>query len=385
MALMSRAIVQTGTRAIEMREFPVPEIGDEDALLKIEVCGICGSDWAQYQGEYNSFVRYPVVPGHEPVGIIARIGKLASKRWGVKEGDRVVVEPLLPCGFCKYCIQGEYNTCNGYGRLSCYSYIPIDVEPTALWGGYADYMYLDPHSLVHKIDSSLPADLAALYNPLGSGVHWAIHRQGTKLGDTIVILGCGQRGLCSVIAAKEAGCSCIVVTGLRRDEYKMKLALEFGADHVIYADEEDVVEAVKKILPDGADIVLDTTPNSPQSVNHAVDIVAPNGTIGLAGVKGTHRVNNLRTDTIMEKSARILGTKGVPWQANETAIRMIESRRFPLEKLHTHTIPLEQTEYALRLLAGEFPGEEAIHISISPNITEIQKFGLHSSKEMERA
>jgi threonine dehydrogenase-like Zn-dependent dehydrogenase len=364
---MSRAIVQTGTRALEMRDFPLPEIGDDAGLLKIEVCGICGSDWAQYQGEYNSFVRYPVVPGHEPVGIVAKIGRTASKRWRVKEGDRVVVEPLLPCGFCKQCVQGEYNTCTGYGRLSCYAYIPIDVPPTALWGGYADYLYLDPHALVHKMDNSLPADIAALWHPLASGVHWAVHRQGTKLGDTIVILGCGQRGLCSVIAAKEAGASCIIVTGLRRDEFKLKWAKDFGADHAIVADEgEHLVDAIKKILPGGADIVLDTTPNSPESVNHALDIVAPNGTIGLAGLKGTHRVTNLRTDTIMEKSARILGTKGVPWAAHEAAIQMVESGRFPLEKLHTHTIPLEKTEHALKLLAGEIPGEQAFHITIKP-------------------
>jgi threonine dehydrogenase-like Zn-dependent dehydrogenase len=365
MALTSRAIVQTGTRSLEMREFPLPEIGDDDGLLRIEACGICGSDWAQYQGEYG-FLRYPVVPGHEPVGTVARIGKNASRRWGVEEGDRIVVEPLLPCGFCRYCIRGQYDTCTGHGRVSCYAYIPIDVPPTALWGGYADYMYLDPHSVVHRIAASVPADLAALYNPLGSGIHWAVHHPGTTQGDTIVILGCGQRGLCSVIAAREAGASCIVVTGLRRDEYKLKLARELGAGHTIFADEENTVEVVKRILPHGADVVLDTTPGSPQSVNDAVEIVARHGTIGLAGVKGTHRVTDLRIDAIMEKSARILGTKGSPWRATEAAIRMIESGRLPLEKLHTHTIPLEQTEQALRILAGEVPGEQPIHITIEP-------------------
>jgi threonine dehydrogenase-like Zn-dependent dehydrogenase len=361
---MSRAIVQTGVRALEMREFPLPEIGADDGLLKIDACGICGSDWAQYRGEY-SWLRYPVVPGHEPVGTVARIGENARRRWGVDEGDRIVVEPLLPCGFCKYCVRGEYNTCIGYGRVSCYAYIPIDVPP-ALWGAYADYMYLDPHSVVHRVDPAVPVDLAALYNPLASGIHWAVHRPDTTIGDTIVILGCGQRGLCSVLAVKEAGASCIVVTGLRRDEYKLKLAREFGADHTVVADEENTVAAVMRVLPDGADVVLDTTPNSPQSVNDAVDIVARHGTIGLAGVKGTHRVTNLRTDTIMEKSARILGTKGAPWQATEAAIRMIESGRYGLDKLHTHTIPLEETERALQILAGDVPGEEPIHITITP-------------------
>ena len=363
----SRAIVQTGTRKIEMREFPLPEIGEEDALLKLEGCGICGSDSSQYKGETPSgSIRYPVVPGHEPVGIIAEIGAKASKRWGVKEGDRVVVEPLLPCGFCKYCVQGDYNICIGHGRVSVYGYIPIDVAPTALWGGYADYMYLDPRSLVHKIDASLPAEIASLYNPLGAGISWAVHRPGTSLGDTIVILGCGQRGLCSVIAAKEAGAACIVVTGLRRDAAKLALAKEFGADHIIIADEVDPVEAVKKILPGGANVVLDTTPNFPMSVNHAVDMVAPNGTIALAGSHGKNLVPGLKSDIIMLKNATIIGTAGVPWRANEIAVQMIESRRFPLDKLHSHTIPLEQTEYALQLLSGEIAGESAIHIMIKP-------------------
>lgn len=193
------------------------------------------------------------------------------------EGDRIVVEPLLPCGFCKYCIQGEYNTCVGHGRVSC----PIDVPPTALWGAYADYMYLDPHSVVHRIGASVPPDLAALYNALGSGIHWAVHRPGTTLGDTIVILGCGQRGLCSVIAAREAGASCIVVTGLRRDDHRLKLARELGAHHTILADQEDTVEAVLRSLPHGADVVLDTTPGSPRSVNDAVEIVARHGTTAI--------------------------------------------------------------------------------------------------------
>lgn len=364
LASASRAIVQTGVRALEMREFPLPDIGDDAGLLKIDACGICGSDWAQYQGEYT-WLEYPVIPGHEPVGTVAQVGRNASRRWGVEEGDRIVVEPLLPCGFCRYCIQGKYDTCIGYGRVSCYAYIPIGVAP-GLWGAYADYLYLDPHAVVHKIDPAVSVDLAALYNPLASGIHWAVHRQGTTVGDSIVILGPGQRGLCSVIAAREAGASTIIVTGLQQDAHKLQLARELGADHTIVADQVDTVEAVMDLLPDGADVVLDTTPGSPQSVNHALDIVARHGTIGLAGVKGTSTVDNLHTDLIMQKCVRILGTKGAPWRATEAAIRMIESGRYPLEKLHTHTIALEETERALQILAGEVPGEQAIHITITP-------------------
>jgi threonine dehydrogenase-like Zn-dependent dehydrogenase len=227
-------------------------------------------------------------------------------------------------------------------------------------------MYLDAHAVVHKVDRSVPVDLAALYNPLASGIHWGVHHQGTTVGDSIVILGCGQRGLCAVLAAKMAGASTIVVTGLHCDTHKLKLAVELGADHTVVADEVNTVEAVMDLLPQGADVVLDTTPNSPQSVNDALDIVARQGTIGLAGVKGSHPVNNLRTDLIMQKSLRVLGTKGAPWRATEAAIRMIESGRYPLEKLHTHTMSLDETERALQVLAGEVQGEEAIHITIRP-------------------
>lgn len=363
---MSRAIVQTGSRQLEMREFPLPQIGEDDALLKVEGCGICGSDWSQYIGESEGYIRYPIVPGHEPVGIIAEIGSKAAKRWGVKEGDRVVIDPAVPCGYCRNCLHGDYNVCNGKDHIPYLGHVPVGVNDTALWGGYADYMYLDPHSLVHKISSSIPAELASLYNPLGSGISWAVQRPGTSMGDTIVILGCGQRGLCSVIAAKNIGAACIIVTGLKRDAAKLALAKEFGADHVIIADESDVVEDVRKIVPGGADVVLDTTPNYSKSVNHAVAIVRPNGTIGLAGTHGSDLVSGLKSDLIVRNNLKIIGMAAVPFRTTEIAVQLIESRRFPLEKMHTHTIPLEQTEYALQLLAGKVPGEAAIHIMIEP-------------------
>jgi threonine dehydrogenase-like Zn-dependent dehydrogenase len=379
MAKTSRAMVQLGPRQLEMREFPLPEISSDAGLLKIEVCGICGSDWCQYQGEFDRpegekdtaigsrfRVRYPLVPGHEPVGIIEKIGADAARRWKVKEGDRICVEPALPCGFCEYCIQGMYKLCSGKDSFSCYSFMPISTPPTALWGGYADYMYLDPHSVIHKIDSKIPADLAALYNPLGAGIFWAAHHSGLRLGDTIVILGCGQRGLACVIAAKAAGASCIVVTGLEIDQPKLALAREFGADFTIIADKQDPVDEVRKIMPRGADIVLDTTPKATISVNHAIDMVTPGGTVGLAGTKGKARVSDLRSDLIDQKDIRVIGMKGASWRANEAAIRLIESGRLALGKLHTHTVPLEEAERALNLLGGRVPGETAVHITLKP-------------------
>src|SRR5262245_33101132 len=101
----SRVVVQEGTRQLVMREHPIPPIDDDSALLRVEACGICGSDVEQYTGTIP--VRVPVIPGHEPLGIIQKIGERAAKRWGVDVGDRVAVETLIPCGHCRACIAGR--------------------------------------------------------------------------------------------------------------------------------------------------------------------------------------------------------------------------------------------------------------------------------------
>lgn len=363
MARMAQAIVQTGARKLETREYPIPEIGPEDGLLKLEVCGICGSDYEQYEGAIN--LTSPVIPGHEPLGIIEKIGRIAAKRWGVEEGDRVAVEVLLPCGFCKQCLAGSYRLCTGKGRMSAYGYTPVDVPP-ALWGGYAEYMYLDPHTVLHKVSKSVPAEVAVMFNPLGAGIRWAVQMPGTGIGDTVVIIGPGQRGLASVIATREAGVERIIVTGLSRDKRKLELAKEFGATHTIDAEAQDPVEAVKEITRgEGADVVVDVAAYSPQTVVQAIDMVKRAGTVVLAGVKAKP-VSNLASDKIIFKEVRVQGALGVDFKGYAPAIRLIESGRYPLEKMHTHTLPLAKAEYAIKLLAGQIPNEDAIHITLKP-------------------
>ena len=111
----TRAIVQTGPRRLELRELPVPDIDDDSGLLRIEACGICGSDAEQYAGILPA--QWPLIPGHEPLGVIERIGDRAAKRWGVDVGDRVAVEVLIPCGHCRACLAGHYQVCRGRGGM----------------------------------------------------------------------------------------------------------------------------------------------------------------------------------------------------------------------------------------------------------------------------
>src|SRR6476646_7737032 len=105
----TRAVVQTGARQLELRELPIPEADDDGAVLRVEACGICGSDAEQYAGVLP--VRFPLIPGHEPLGVIARIGDRAAKRWRVDVGDRVAVEAPIPCGHCRSCRAGSYQLC----------------------------------------------------------------------------------------------------------------------------------------------------------------------------------------------------------------------------------------------------------------------------------
>lgn len=361
-----RAVVQTGPRALELRELPLPErIGPEEALLRVDACGICGSDYEQYQGLMPG-LPFPLIPGHEPVGTIVEIGAEAARRWGVGEGERVAVETLLPCGFCRRCRAGAYRLCSARGGLSGYGYLGLDTPP-GLWGAYAEYLYLDPQTIVHPISKEIPPEIATLFNPLGAGIRWAQQVPGTRVGDTVVILGPGQRGLASVIAVREAGASCIIVAGLSSDERKLALAREFGAHHAIDIEREDLVRRVREIT-DGAlaDVVVDVTPYANEPVAQAVDLAQRGGTIVLAGLKGPRPVEGFFNDRVVAKELTIKGVFGVDFHAYRPAIRLIESGRYPFERMHTHTLPLEEAERALQILAREVPGEEAIHIALVP-------------------
>jgi 2-desacetyl-2-hydroxyethyl bacteriochlorophyllide A dehydrogenase len=356
------AMVQTGPRKLELRNLPLPEIGAEDALLRIEACGICGSDVEQYQGALR--LPFPLIPGHEPLGIIERIGDRAAQRWGVDVGDRVAVETMLACKFCDACLTGRYHLCR---TRRIYSYIPLEQAP-GLWGAYAEYMYLAPNSVVHKMDRSLAPETAVLFNPLGAGFRWAVEIPATQPGQSVVILGPGQRGLASVIACRHVGAGTIVVTGLASDAPKLALARSFGADVTVDVENENARERILAATDGGADVVVDVSAYATEPVAAALDYVKPGGTIVLAGVKGHKPVPDFISDKIVMKEISIRGAIGVTTTGYAQAIRVIESRKLPLEKMHTHDFRLRDAEEAIRTLAGEAAGPRSIHSCLLPGL-----------------
>jgi threonine dehydrogenase-like Zn-dependent dehydrogenase len=359
----SLAMVQTGPRALEARDIPIPEIDDDTALLQIEACGICGSDYEQYEGVLRTPV--PAIPGHEPLGVIAKIGDRAARRWGVDVGDRVAVETMLSCRFCDPCLAGQYHLCES---RRIYSYIPLTEAP-GLWGAYAEYMFLDANTLVHKIDPTLAPETAVLFNPLGAGFRWAVEIPQTGPGDTVVILGPGQRGLASVLATRQAGADKIIVTGLEADARKLELAREFGADHTVDVQNENAKQRIRELTNGrGADVVVDVSSYATEPVAESLDYVRAGGTVVLAGVKGFKPVPDFVSDKIVMKEISIRGAIGVTSTGYQSAIRLIESRTQPLERMHTHDFGLRDAELAIRTLAREIPGEESIHSCLLPGM-----------------
>jgi threonine dehydrogenase-like Zn-dependent dehydrogenase len=355
------AMVQTAPRKLEARELPIPEIDDDSALLRVEACGICGSDYEQFEGVLRT--PLPVIPGHEPLGIVERIGDRAARRWGVDAGDRIAVETMLSCRFCDPCLQGSYHLCRS---RRIYSYIPLSEEP-GLWGAYAEYMFLHANSIVHKVDPTLAPEIAVLFNPLGAGFRWAVEMPRTKPGDSVLILGPGQRGLACVLACREVNAGTIIVTGLSADARKLQIAKELGAHHTIDVENESTKQRVREITGGlGADVVVDVSSYATQPVAEALDYVRPGGTVVLAGVKGFKPVPDFVSDKIVMKEISIRGAIGVTSTGYASAIRLIESGKYPIEKMHTHEFDLRDAELAIRTLAREIPGEESIHSCLMP-------------------
>ena len=366
MAARVAAMVLTKPKTLEAREFARPPIGPDEGLLRIEACGICGSDYEQYEGaqpQHEDYTPYPVIPGHEPLGIIEEIGANAKKRWGVVEGDRVAMRSGYGCGKCDACKRWEPRLCAKRGGT--YGYTDVNKTPH-LWGGYAEHMYLSPYSVMKKVDPKIPAGVAVMFNPLAAGLSWAVSIPKTAPGERVVILGAGQRGLCCVIAAKEAGARQVVITGLGRDAEKLALARDLGADVTVDVEARDVVAAVREATGGGAEVVVDTTPYAPQSLNHAIGIAARKGRIVIAGLKGLKVAQDVPVDDVIYKELTIRGVLSMPVDETFRAIDIIESGRYPFAKMHTYSLPLDQAEHAIHMLAGHVKGVNPVHLAIVP-------------------
>jgi alcohol dehydrogenase len=338
-------------RSLAIRELALPTIGDDDGLLRVEACGLCGTDHEEYTGLLSP--GYAFVPGHESVGVIEQIGAAAARRWNVARGDRVAVEVFLSCRECSECASGSYRRCARHGLRDMYGFVAVDREP-GLWGGYAQYQYLAPDSMLVAVPAALDPVTATLFNPLGAGIRWAVTLPETAPGDVVVVMGPGVRGLSAAAAAREAGAGFVMVTGVGpRDAPRLALARDFGADLAVDVANVDPVGALRDAVGTLADVVVDVTAKAPAALGQAVAIARAGGTIVIAGTRGANQTPGFVPDLVVFKELRLLGALGVDTSAYRSALELLATERYPFADLPRRTASLGDVGSLLRDMAGE--------------------------------
>jgi threonine dehydrogenase-like Zn-dependent dehydrogenase len=357
----SRAAVLVGPRSIELQQIPVPdELGDDEALVAVEATGLCGTDWEQYLGNLAPHVPFPVISGHEIIGRIAALGPEAERRWGVGAGTRVAIESTRACGECQPCRTGQWLYCV---RRNIYGLTTMSDAP-ALSGGFAQYLVLRSNSRVYPLPENLSTEDAVFFNPLGSGMDWGVRISGVEKGDTVLIIGPGQRGLASLLAVLDAGAKCVVVVGRGRRPWRLELATQLGATAVINSDltpgASAVLEATGGAL---VDRIVDTSTDL-GPLQMAYEVARPEATI----VLGAHKKGPLSFEDvagpILTKALTVRGAYSVSEWAKREAIRLLADHTYDLTDVHSHTLELDQLDLALRTLGGE-AGDNAMHITVT--------------------
>jgi len=362
MSKMVKAAVLVEPKRMELQEFPFPEIADDDALLRVERAGVCGTDSKLYHG-LSLRKAFPSILGHEILGRVERIGKKMAARHNVQPGDRVVVEAFVPCGDCSFCQQGLYKFCK---QARSYGFISAD-PPQYLWGAFSEYMYVAPNTILHKIaDHVDPKAAVVAASCLANGIRWIRTLGGATIAKPVVIQGVGSQGLSAVVAAKESGAFPIIISGLTSDGARLELARELGADIAIDVEKEDVLEIVREATHgELADTVLDVTGNA-KAIALSVKLVKPLGTLVCAGTISGGAPAEITTNDIVSKEIRFQGAWSHSFESAKQAIRLAETGTFPLGKIISHEFTLEEAEVAVRAMGREIEGLDPIKVAVRP-------------------
>jgi len=326
-------------------EFDIPEvIEDDELLLNVKCTLICGSDPHRYLNDDGKAPQfYPLILGHEYAGVVEKIGPKAEQVYGVTVGDRVTVEPYIACGHCEFCQKGSYQLCV---EGKCYGWSIPATDGKHLNGAYGEYVLVRPNSRVFKLADDVSFKAGALSSVIGNGYHLVMDKAQMKPNQAALILGPGALGLCTVIAAKEAGAYPIIAAGVGdNDDSRLALARELGATHTIRLDKEDIVERVKDITNGKlADAVFECSGAVP-SYKTAFSCVKKLGTIVLLGMTGGKEVP-LPIDQIVTQEIQIKGAIGQPGDV-EYAVKTINKGIYPLDKMVTNEFPIEKADEAI--------------------------------------
>jgi len=312
--------------SVEMREIPVPEIGDDDVLLAVQAVGICGSDLHQYTGKHSWKVNYPVVLGHEFAGIVARRGREVR---GFAEGDRVVSETAA-----------VIDATSSYSRQGLYN-----LDPSRLGFGYGVNGAMTrfvkvPERCLHAIPDGLAFEKAALTEPCCVAYNATCVNSRLRPGDTVGIIGPGPIGLLCALMAKVAGAGHVVVIGIPADARRLEVARKLGADTALGALGANIPEWVGNFGDGhGLDLVIDAAGVS-ATLKLALEIVRPAGQITKVGW-GPQPLN-FSLDMLVQKAVTLQGSFSHNWPIWEKVIALLASGQLNLDLILNRVSPLAE-------------------------------------------
>jgi len=330
-------LVATSVNTVTLQEAEKPTLKAGEILAQTLVTGVCGSDIHAVQG-HHPFVPVPYNPGHEVVGVIREI---ASDVKGFAVGDRVTVEPDLPCWDCKNCKGGQENLCENLKFFGC-GYAQ---------GGMADYWTL-PATRFHKVPESFSDEAAAMIEPLSTPVHAVkLSFIGSKdlTGKTVAILGCGTIGLLTLYAAKYFNAKKIVMTDLV--EKKRNLAKQLGADLVFDAASKTLPSDIREAVGQSIDVVYDCVAIQ-HTVSQAIALADKAGTVMIVGVPAKEVTVPL--PIIQDHQIRIQGSATYLPADYHDSIKIISQPSFNAKEIVTAVFPKAQAQQAFdTAIAGE--------------------------------
>ena len=338
-----KVAVYYNNKDVRVKEVPVPEINENEILVKIRASGICGSDVM----EWYRIKKAPRVLGHEMAGDIVKVGEKVKK---YKVGDRVFVSHHVPCNTCKYCLEGKHTLCN---TLHSTNFDP---------GGFAEYIRV-PEINVDRGVFLLPDEISyeegVFIEPLACVIR-GFRIAEIMPGQTILIIGSGITGLLQLKLAKAWGAKKVICVDV--SEYRIKKAIEFGADLAIQAS-EDIPKKIKEIN-DGylADIVIVST-GTPGAIPQAIECVEKGGALLLFAPVAPDVEVPIKMFDIWNKQIKIVSTyAGAPRDITE-AIEALKSKIIEVKDMITHRIGLEEIQKGFDLVAG---AKESIKVVVVP-------------------
>lgn len=338
-----RAAVTVAPRQMEVRDTadPVPAAGQ--ALLRMEAVGICGSDLHVFHGTHP-YATFPQTQGHELSGTVVAYGDGGDGP--VPVGERVAVEPLIPCGHCYPCRRGRQNCCTRLAVLG--AHVP---------GGMQELFVVRTQSLYPVGD--LEPDLAALVEPVSIGLQVVV-RAGIEAGETVAVFGAGAIGQAVLLGAVDRGARVAVVDLIAS---RLELASGFGAEVVVRGDDDPVAALTEWTGGDGPAVVIDAT-GVPAVIRSAFDLVAASGRIVIVGI--STREVSLPVIEFTRKELTVLGSRNNAGVFGD-AVDLVRRNRERIGRLITHRFPLEDAPQAIEFAAAHPDLAEKVIIEMGPH------------------